>query len=148
MRNLVFNLDAMLDANGELVVLEVGPRAGGNCLPAVIKAHTGVDLVDIAIRQALGAEVLKATYQSKPTGSHATWMIHSRREGVLNGLHVENGIAPCIREIELTAAPGTEVRRFTSSRDTLGYALLSFPSTTAMADLLARMSEMIFPVLL
>lgn len=147
-RNLVFNLDAMVDTDGNLVLLEIGPRAGGNCLPAVIKAHTGVDLVDIAIRQALGDTVCEAAYSGKPAGSHATWMIHSRREGILDGLHVDRDVAPCIQAIQLTAPRGAEVRRFQSSRDTLGYAVLSFPSTTTMTELLARMAEMIAPVLL
>jgi biotin carboxylase len=146
-RNLVFNLDAMLDTDGELVLIEVGPRAGGNCLPTVIREHTGVDLVDIAIRQALGIPVPAAAYAGKPGGFHASWMIHSRSDGILDGLRVASEVAPYVRELELTASHGSAVQRFKSARDTLGYAVLSFPSARAMSELLAQMARTICPVL-
>jgi len=146
-RNLVFNLDAIIDADGELVLLEVGPRAGGNCLPTVIKEHTGVDLLDIAIRQALGISVPEETYSGRPGGFHASWMIHSRRDGILDGLLVADEVAPYVRELELTAPYGSAVQRFRSARDTLGYAVLSFPSARAMSELLSQMGQSICPVL-
>jgi biotin carboxylase len=146
-RNLVFNLDAIVDAEGELLILEVGPRAGGHCIPTIIKAHTNVDLVDIAIRQALGVTVPAAAYEARPSGAHATWVIHSRRAGTLRGLHVEDEVAPYVTDIELTVPLGSKVRPFISSRDILGHAMLAFPSYAVMNDLLDRMSVLIRPVL-
>jgi biotin carboxylase len=146
-RNLVFNLDAIVDSDGRLLILEIGPRAGGHCIPTVIKYHTGVDLVDIAIRQALAMPVPKAAYEGQPTGSHATWVIHSRREGTLQGLQVEDELTPYVTDIKLTAPLGSPVRRFSCSRDILGNLLLAFPSTAAMHDLLDRMNDLIRPVL-
>ena len=146
-RDLVFNLDAIVNTDGDPMFLEVGPRAGGHSLPTVIKAHTGVDLVDISIRQALAIPVPSAAYDGKPTGSHATWVIHSRRAGTLKGLHVDDEVLPHVTDIELTARPGSEVRRFISSRDILGHAMLTFPSHAVMNDLLTRMHDLIRPVL-
>jgi biotin carboxylase len=146
-RNLVFNLDAIVEADGDLLILEIGPRAGGHCLSTVIKAHTSVDLVDIAIRQALGIPVPETAYNGTPSGSHATWAIHSRRAGTLQGLQVEDEVAPYVTDIELTAPLGSTVRRFSSSRDILGLAVLAFPSNAVMSELLARMPELIRPLL-
>ena len=145
-RNLVFNLDAMIDAAGDVVIIEIGPRAGGNCLPDVIRAHTSVDLADIAVRLALGEEVHPSDYTARHSGFHASWMIHSRREGNLTGYSVDSSLTPYIRELEFLAKPGTPVRKFSSSAETLGYAVLEFPSMQEMQRELTRMPDSLQPV--
>ncbi len=146
-RNLVFNLDAMIDVKGELMFIEIGPRAGGNCLPEVIRNYTGVDLTDIAIRIALGQEVPPELYQSAERGFHASWMVHSPADGCVASYSVDHSIRDRIRELQFLVEPGSQVRKFASSAETLGYAVLSFPNAHAMERELALMPTLLRPVL-
>lgn len=141
--DLVFNLDAMIDEDGEPRVIEIGPRAGGNALPQVIEAHTGVDLTSIAIRLALGEPIAPADHESRPRGCFASWIVHARRDGRLAGYRVDASIEPWIRELRLLATPGTPVRRFGSSRDALGCAVLAFPDAPTMHATFARLPSLI-----
>jgi biotin carboxylase len=145
--NLVFNLDAIIDAEGDLVLIEVGPRAGGNGLPQIIQRHTGVDLTDIAIRLALGVSVPPDAYRSTPSGFHSTWIIHARAPGRLSDIRVAPEVSHHVRLLESLVKPGAAVRKFVSAADTLGYALLSFPSAPDMQRALGRMSGLLEPVL-
>lgn len=146
-RDLVFNLDAMFDRYGRLWLIEIGPRAGGNCLPQLILEQTDVDLTEIAIRLALGEPVAPPRHVARDPRFNATWMIHARRAGRLAGYRVAPVIQPYIRRIELTARLGSELRKFQSSADTAGFALLSFPTAGEMHAALPRLSELIEPVL-
>ncbi len=145
-RNLVFNLDAMLDRDGDLIFIEIGPRAGGNFLPQLIYRHTGVDLTDIAIRLSLGMDVSPDAYASRPAGFHASWMIHARTEGCLSGLRVAPELGARVFELGLLARPGTMVSRFSTARDTLGYALLEFGDEEEMERSLAAMPSLLAPL--
>ncbi len=144
--NLVFNLDAMFDNNGDLWLIEIGPRAGGNCLPLLIQHHTGVDMADIVIMQSLGAPVTLPFRPEKPPGFHASWMIHSRSPGKLRGLRMAPHLNPYTIDMQLTTSTGATVSRFTSSKDILGYALFTFPSAAEMEGNLACMATSLEPI--
>ncbi len=141
--DLVFNLDAMIDEAGRPRVIEIGPRAGGNALPQVIHAHTGVDLTSIAIRLALGQPIDPADYQARPRGCFASWIVHARRHGTLTGYHIDPAIESRIRDLRLLAEPGAAVRRFGSSRDALGCAVLEFPDRATMRSEFDRLPTLL-----
>ena len=130
--DLLFNLDAMIGIDGEPILIEVGPRAGGNLLPQVIAAHTGVDLTTIAIRLALGERIDARDLEARATGFHASWIVHAREDGTLVDYRVAPAIEPFLRELEFIVPRGTPVRRFRSSRDLLGFARLEFPDAATM----------------
>jgi biotin carboxylase len=140
---LVFNLDAMIDREGRLQIIEIGPRAGGNFLPQVIEAHTGVDLTSVSIRLALGEPIDPACYLARPRGCFASWVLHAREDGYLSGYQIDRDIEPCIRELCVWVDPGTLVRKFASSRDAIGCALLEFPDKQTMNAQFARMNELL-----
>jgi biotin carboxylase len=145
-RQLVFNLDAMIDRDGRVMLIEVGPRAGGNALPQLIQLATGVDLTDIAIRQALGITVPLELYASSPKRCFASHMLHSRSAGQFGGFRMAPALQQHALEVTLTAKPGETVHPFRSSRDTLGFALFGFPDTDVMRSHLSSMSDAFVPV--
>ena len=142
-RDLVFNLDAMIDEDGEPLIIEIGARAGGNCLPQVIEAHTGVDLTTIAIRLALGEPIDPQAVSGRPRGFHASWMIHARTDGHLREYHMAEELRPFLTALDFLVAPGAPVRKFSSSSDTLGYACFAFPDEASMHTTLSAMGELI-----
>jgi biotin carboxylase len=146
-QQLVFNLDAMFDTRGELLVIEIGPRAGGNALPQLIHRHTGVDLTDVAIKQALGLPVEPGDYAGSARGYFASHMLHARQNGTFCGFRVDPALLHYTLEVQLTAPIGTRAETFGSSKDTLGFGLFGFPDNTVMQHWVPRMSESFTPLL-
>jgi biotin carboxylase len=145
-RQLVFNLDAMIDRDGKVMLIEVGPRAGGNALPQLIQLATGVDLTDIAIRQALGIGVPPELYASSAQRCFASHMLHSRSAGRFGGFRMAPDLQQHAIEVTLTARPGEAVNPFRSSKDMLGFALFGFPDAAVMRSHLSGMSDAFVPV--
>ncbi|MBM4201409.1 MAG: carbamoyl-phosphate-synthetase [Gammaproteobacteria bacterium] len=146
-RDLVFNLDAAFTDDGEPILLEVGPRAGGNALPQLIALHTGVDLTDIAIRQALGLGVSPSAWAGAPSGCFASHILHARRPGVFCGVRIDPELHDHLVDFELTVKPGRTVAPFGSSADTLGFGLFRFPDVRTMALRLSCIADHFSPVL-
>lgn len=145
-RDLVFNLDAMIDRDGRLLVIEIGPRAGGNALPQLIELATGVDLTAIAIRQALGLAIPSSSYARRTSRYVASHMLHSRLAGSFGGFRMAPSLHAYVTQISLIARLGDTVSRFASAKDTLGYALFEFPDERTMRELLPTMSNDFVPV--
>lgn len=56
MKTSAYNIEAIVDENDTVYILELGPRNGGSYIPQLIKYATGVDLVDYTIRAAMGED--------------------------------------------------------------------------------------------
>jgi len=147
MRNLVFNLDAAFDRQGNLFLIDLGARAGGNFLPQVIHHHTGCDLTDIAIRLALGQPVSPDQYRNHPRGCHAIWVLHSAVAGRFGGVRLSPELGSQVLDCHVWAQPGQIVRPFQSSRDGLGCILLQFRDRDHMAACLENMNQLYAPLI-
>lgn len=57
LRTGALNFDLFVDGEGEVHMIEIGPRAGGNSIPVLIREATGADLVGAVLDAALGERV-------------------------------------------------------------------------------------------
>lgn len=80
MKNSAYNFEARIDKDGDVVLMEVGPRNGGNGIPIVTKYATGVDMIEYTIKSALG-EDCSDLIQKDTKGYWSTYMVHSNFEG-------------------------------------------------------------------
>ena len=51
------NLDFMFDVDGNIFIIELGPRNGGNLITDAIKMSTGIDLAEYTVKAALGEDI-------------------------------------------------------------------------------------------
>ncbi|GAA3570929.1 ATP-grasp domain-containing protein [Amycolatopsis ultiminotia] len=103
-------------------VIEVNPRLAGGMIPAMIRAATGLDLVD--------AVVAAATGQDRPApaggpGSGCVRFVLPAGQGVLRGVHGLDAARsrPGIAIAEPSAVPGAPVRPSGSFRDRVAYVV-------------------------
>jgi hypothetical protein len=100
-------LDFMVD-QGRMVLLELAPRPGGDCLPFLLRRARRLDMLRLQLDFARRAPLrLKSRCQTRP------WVglrVHARREGVLKGIHT-GALAgdPRIREIHMPRRPGHKI---------------------------------------
>lgn len=96
--------------DGRIILLEMAPRPGGDCLPWLLRCGWGLDVLaltlDFACRRPLAGRLPSAP--SPMVGLR----LHADREGVLSGLD-DDALRrdPRVREIHLTRRPGHRIKR-------------------------------------
>jgi len=90
------------------VLLEIAPRPGGDCLPPLIRAAAGLDMLGLALDVAEGRSIRLP----KPDQwtRHVAFRIFARREGVLRGVDFARVQADHrVRQVHLIRRPGQAV---------------------------------------
>lgn len=118
------NFDLVIDERGDIHPIEMGARLGGNGLTELVRVAYGVDVVEAAVRLALGWPFSVAPRTRRVARS---WVLTSDRPGVLGGVDgvEELRAAPTTERLELFAAPGDPVAAFAKSADKLGIVVLA-----------------------
>lgn len=135
-----FNIEFLVDKFGEVWILEVGPRNGGNLIPEVIKYATGIDLIKATVDSALG---LDCSYiqQAEVNGCWSYYAIHSVKDGILDHIKYSVRLKSMIRAEKIYTQKGDMVRKYNGSNDTLGLLILEYPDVTTMLKMLDNMEE-------
>lgn len=134
-RQGVFNADVIEDARGNPVIIDIGARNGGNLLNNIIHYHTGVDLVELSLRQSVG-DPIRVPDEYVPSGCYAHNVIHSEEEGTFDSITLSPEIQPLVIRSLISKKPGDRVRRFISSAYRVGLILLKFDSVEQMHRIL------------
>ena len=130
-RNGPLTADAVLGADGELYLVEMAARPGGNGLSELIESAYGVDLVAGAVALATGGTPQLSAH---PPRHRAAVMLASEQAGqVLAVDGVERARAlPEVERLYLFAGQGTVVRAYEQAGHKLGYAILRADSAPAL----------------
>lgn len=94
--------------NGEIVLLELSPRPGGDCLPFLLKEVAGLDILTLALDFAQERQIFLFSDQKGP---HACVRLHAARAGILKKITVgrmaeELGVI----KVQLLRTPGHVIK--------------------------------------
>jgi len=128
------NFDALL-SRGEVVIVDIGLRSGGNFVPEVVRLSTGVDLTTAAIHAALGKRFEVPSLHVANARCILAQILHSHVAGRFEALEVSIDL---IAE-HLFVSPGDEVKPFTRGDAAVGVAIFEQPSVGAAYELIKRM---------
>lgn len=134
-KNGVFNLDVIEDSNGKPVIIDIGARNGGNLFNDIIYYHSGVNLIELSMKQCCG-EVVNVNYNGEINGYYAHNVIHSLVKGTFQSVEFSDTIKPHIIYQNIIKKPGEEIEVFTNSSFRLGLILLKFDNKEQMLDIL------------
>lgn len=136
MRTSCYNFDIRIDSDYNVYLMEVAPRDGGNYIPQVIFYATGVDLVECAIRAAIG-ETPDLSAGRDFQGFWSYYAVHSAEEGILKEIRIREDVrANNIVEEHIVKNPGDHVDRFTGANTALGILLMRFSSMEEMLTMM------------
>lgn len=134
MKHGAYNFDIRIDKNYNVILMEIGPRNGGNLIPQVTKYATGVDMVEYTIKAAMG-EDCSSLQMVEPTGYWSCYMINSKSEGILDKVIIDtNFVDNNIVEYDMIFKEGDKIPSFTGSNGTLGTMILKFSSMDEMLE--------------
>lgn len=132
LKNGPLNFDIFV-SKGDVYLMDIGPRNGGNYIPQVIEQATGVDMVSATIDLALGRPVkLKRTHVTTPS---SYFILGSQISGRFVGLTFAS-TGYTIVQSNLMYAIGSQIPRFEGANKSLGILLLRFDDVPTMLRLL------------
>lgn len=123
-RNGPFDADLRI-AEERIVVLEITPRLGGNGVPLIVSHYTGVDLVELSLRMAMGERVRPPEPSGDGRGCGSVLIVSGRSgrlRSIANASELER--VPGVVRTVLGVAPGDSVSAFRHGGDVLGYAIV------------------------
>ncbi|MFI6323801.1 ATP-grasp domain-containing protein [Nonomuraea sp. NPDC050556] len=135
------NADLFL-SGGQVVLIEIGARIGGNGLGEALGLMYGVDTVEAAVLLAIGE---RPRLDPKPPRHVAVRVLRSPSEGTLTGIRglAEVVALPEVADVVVAAVPGDHVVPYTECRAKLGYVLASAESAEALAGALAEVDRLV-----
>lgn len=139
MKTGAYNFDVRIDKDENVILMELGPRNGGNLIAQVIEYATGVDTVKYTIESAMGKDCsdLKMV---EPNGFWSCFMVHSKKAGILKSVEFSDEFKKNnIVEFEMMHNKGDKVDSFNGSNGTLGTMILKYSS---MDEMLTKMDNM------
>lgn len=135
-----FNFEYIVNEAGEVYILEIGPRNGGNLIPDTLKIACGVDLAEYTIRIALGEDCSGLCDCPSHTCA-SSYIIHSTESGTYEELEISEALPGKILRQAVFAKPGEAVKRFRNSGMGIGAMILSFSDVKEMCDCIDHMNS-------
>ena len=139
-KNGSINLDIRI-SGGDVYLMEIGARAGGNMITEAIELATGVNLAEYVVKAALGEDC--SGLKQKPCLKNiATYMVHSSKQGKYEGITIDM-LEGEILKANMLVNYGDPVEPFTGSNRTLGTMIIEFPNVNTMLEQMDTMSKRI-----
>jgi biotin carboxylase len=134
------NFDLVVDEDGEVRLIEMGARLGGNGLDRLVWQTLGVNLVAAALELAVGVQ---RRLEPRPRGAGMVYALHSRQGGVLaavEGVEAARRV-PGLVELELHTSVGATVLPYDEGARKLGYLTLVAATPTQVRAALDEVLE-------
>lgn len=136
-----FNIEVILDERGDVYLIEVGPRNGGNMIPDLLQMITDTDVVVATIQSAMGAEEISIT-DSKEEGCYATHNIHSLKNGLFKSIEIDEELSSHIIQKNIYKKTGDSVEYFSDASKALGILFLNFDTSEEQEKILDGITEL------
>ena len=141
MRTCAYNIEAILDKDGKVYILELGPRNGGSYIPQLIRYATGVDLVEYTIKGALG-EDCSGMKMAETSGYFSNYMILSTRTGIFKRLVFDGDFEwNNLLDVYCTAKRGDKVTAYRNTSHSMGTILFKAESLDEMIEITGNMQR-------
>ena len=133
-RHGAMNVELIVDKTGEVWLLDVGPRNGGNMIPDLLNYIFGIDVVELSVRVAMGEQLRAPHIEERPF--FATHNLHSDRDGTFVGIDFSPTLEPYILRKCIYKNAGDRVEYFDNAAKALGIVFLKFCDFTEMLGIL------------
>jgi len=122
----VYNVEVREGIDGKAYIMEVSPRGGGNRLSEMLKHATNIDLIENAIKAAIGEKSIIVT-QNDYNGYWAEVILHANLDGYFERVVIDKDIKKkYVIELDLWVKNGDKVHEFQAANDAIGTLILKF----------------------
>lgn len=136
------NMDFIIDKNGKIYIIEIGPRNGGNLITDIIKQASDIDLAKCTVQAALGLELNEDF--DKPIHTYvSSYITHSVKDGVYRDIEISDKIKNDIILNKIFYENGDKVKRFDNAGLGIGAMLIKYDNIENMVYKMDNMEEFI-----
>lgn len=128
------NVELVVDAQGRVWPIDIGPRNGGNMIPDLLGYIFNVDVVELTIRAAMGEQVTVPDTEGIPY--YATHNLHALEAGSFESISFSETLSSYIVRSSIYKKPGDPVEFFDNAAKALGILFLKFPDQETMTGIL------------
>ena len=114
------NVELIFDASGNMYIIDVGPRNGGNFLPSFFSHISGDDITAATLRIAVGEPSDLQMFERSNDGLWVQFMHYSHEEGVFRGFSTTPEYDCALIETHLYKEIGSQVDPLKSTSDSIG----------------------------
>lgn len=139
------NIELIANKSGDIYIIDVGPRNGGNYLPRFFSYISGDDIVEATLRIAVGDPSGLKHFEQSKDGLWVQFMHYAQTSGIFNGFEFTKEYEGAHVETHLYKELGSHVEPLESISDSIGVSLLHFPSESDPGALSARLPAMCRP---
>lgn len=141
MISTAYNVEAIVDQNDNIYILELGARSGGSLIPQITECATGVNMVTYVIKAAMGEDC--SDLIMKPSkGCWSNFMVHAKTSGRYSGIWFDdnfrqNNLVEFVTDIN----KGDEVHEFRDAQDAIGTLIVKYDSVEQMFHMIEHMDD-------
>lgn len=133
------NVELVVDKNGKVWPIDVGPRNGGNMIPDLLGMIFNVNVVEMAVESAMGVTVNKKIQEGIPF--YATHNLHASKKGRFKGISYSEQLKPFIVKECIYKTPGDLVEYFDNAAKAIGIVFLKFNTKKEMHQILDNINS-------
>lgn len=139
LKNGAINLDFMFTHTGEVFIIELGPRNGGNLITDAIQYANGIDLAEYTVKAAVGEDI--RDLKDKPMDKYiSSYIWHSTKGGIFEEMRLSSELKKKVLRSDLFVTTGEEIGSFENGGFGIGAAILQFDSESQMLDMMDHMN--------
>lgn len=139
----IYNVEARVGIDGKPYIMEFSPRGGGNRLAEMLKYVSGIDLIENAVKAAIG-EPCEKVQMPIYKGYWYEHILHAPYAGRFNKLWIhEEIIKNYLLEEDIWVSKGDAVNEFSGAHETIGTLVMRFPSKDKMEDVVTNWGKYI-----
>lgn len=140
------NIELIVDRNGKVFLIDIGPRSGGNMIPDLLGKIFNCDVVEMCVKVAMGEKIDVQTMEGTPF--FATHNLHSNKDGIFERIEFDKELEPYIIRKSIYKRKGDEVHYFSNAADALGIVFFKFPNEHVMDVMEENMNKYVKVVML
>lgn len=141
MKSTAYNVEAIVDKDDNVFILELGARSGGSLIPQVTAYATGVDMVPYVIKAAMG-EDCSDLKMAPVKGFWSNYMAHSNETGKYAGVEFEEDFRRYhLVDYVTDYKPGDPVHKYRDAQDCVGELIVKYDNAEQMFDIIASMEK-------
>ena len=135
-----FNIEAILDDKGNVYLIEVGPRNGGNMIPDLLQYITGIDVISATIQSAMGYPMVTEEVSNQDC-YYATHNLHSSENGKFRHIKFSEKLQDHLIKAVVYKEAGDQIEYFSDASKVLGVIFLKFSDAVEQESILGDISS-------
>lgn len=143
MKSTAYNVEAIVDQEDNIYILELGARSGGSLIPQITEHATGVNMVTYVIKAAMG-EDCSDLKMAPSVGCWSNYMVHANQSGKYAGIcfdekFKEENLVEFVTDIKV----GDNVHKFRDAQDAIGTLILKYDTVDQMFHMIENMNDFV-----